>query len=45
MPTRMTEHAYLVLLALADGPRHGYGVVLAIRDLSDGGYRRAAARS
>lgn len=39
MSKRLTEHAYLVLLALADGPRHGYGVVLAVRELSDGAVR------
>ncbi|NMR19691.1 PadR family transcriptional regulator [Cellulomonas fimi] len=32
----MTEQAYLVLLALAEEPRHGYGVVQAVRVLSDG---------
>jgi DNA-binding PadR family transcriptional regulator len=26
---------YHVLLALADGPLHGYGVILAVRDLTD----------
>lgn len=36
MATRMTEQAYLVLLALADGPRHGYGIVQEARALSDG---------
>ena len=36
MAFRMTEQAYLVLLALADGPRHGYGVVQAVASLSDG---------
>jgi DNA-binding PadR family transcriptional regulator len=25
-----------VLLALADGPLHGYGVILAVRDLTEG---------
>ncbi len=35
MAFRMTEQAYLVLLALADGPRHGYGIVRAVAALSD----------
>ena len=33
---KLTEQAYLVLLALADGPRHGYAIVRAVRDLTDG---------
>ena len=32
----MTEQAYLVLLALAQEPRHGYGIVRAVVELSDG---------
>lgn len=36
MAFRMTEQAYLVLLALADGPRHGYAIVQAVAALSDG---------
>ena len=36
MTFRMTEQAYLVLLALAQEPRHGYGVVRAVTELSDG---------
>ncbi|HEY8717193.1 PadR family transcriptional regulator [Pengzhenrongella sp.] len=32
----MTEQAYLVLLSLADRPRHGYGIVKAVVDLSAG---------
>ena len=36
MAFRMTEQAYLVLLALADGPRHGYAIVQAVAVLSDG---------
>lgn len=39
MTFRMTEQAYLVLVALADGPRHGYAVVKSVGDLSDGGVR------
>lgn len=35
----MTEQAYLVLLALADAPRHGYAVIQAVRDLTDGDVR------
>lgn len=42
MPLRMTEQVYLVLLALADEPRHGYGVVQEVRDLSDGSVRLGA---
>ena len=42
MAFRMTEQAYLVLLALADGPRHGYGVVQAVVTLSDGRVRLGA---
>ncbi|GAB2684421.1 PadR family transcriptional regulator [Thalassiella azotivora] len=33
---RITEQLYLVLLALADQPRHGYGVVEAVRAMTDG---------
>ncbi len=36
MAFRMTEQAYLVLLALADGPRHGYAIVQSVVSLSDG---------
>jgi DNA-binding PadR family transcriptional regulator len=36
MAFRMTEQAYLVLVTLADGPRHGYGIVRSVGDLSDG---------
>ena len=32
----MTEQAYLVLLSLAEHPRHGYGIVQAVLDLSGG---------
>jgi DNA-binding PadR family transcriptional regulator len=32
----MSEQTYLVLLALADEPRHGYAVVQAVAQLSDG---------
>ena len=39
---RLTEQAYLVLLALADRPRHGYGVVQEVRDLSGGAVRLGA---
>lgn len=38
----MTEQVYLVLLALADEPRHGYGVVQEVRELSDGAVRLGA---
>ncbi|WP_246036444.1 MULTISPECIES: PadR family transcriptional regulator [Cellulomonas] len=39
---RLTEQSYLVLLALAEEPRHGYGIVQAVRDLSDGDVRLGA---
>lgn len=42
MVERMTEQAYLVLLALADAPRHGYGIVQEVRALSDGAVRLGA---
>jgi len=32
----LTPRVYHVLLALAEGPLHGYGVILAVRDLTDG---------
>lgn len=32
----MREQTYLVLLALADGPRHGYAVLSAVDELSAG---------
>ena len=32
----MTEQAYLVMLSLAHGPRHGYGIVQEVLTLSDG---------
>ncbi|PZR53502.1 PadR family transcriptional regulator [Xylanimonas oleitrophica] len=32
----MTEQAYLVLLALSPEPLHGYAVIGAVRDLTDG---------
>ena len=42
MNFRMTEQAYLVLLSLADKPRHGYGIVQAVVTLSDGATRLGA---
>lgn len=39
---RLTEQSYLVLLALADEPRHGYGIVQAVRELSGGDVRLGA---
>lgn len=39
---RMTEQGYLVLLALADGPRHGYAIVQQVGELSDGRVRLGA---
>ncbi|WP_407342024.1 PadR family transcriptional regulator [Pengzhenrongella phosphoraccumulans] len=38
----MTEQAYLVLLSLAEKPRHGYGIVGAVLELSDGATRLGA---
>jgi PadR family transcriptional regulator, regulatory protein PadR len=32
----MTGQAFFVLTALADGPRHGYGIVSEVDDLSQG---------
>ena len=32
----MTEPAFFVLTALASGPRHGYGIVGDVSELSDG---------
>ena len=31
----MSEQAYLVLLSLAQEPRHGYGIVQAVKEISD----------
>jgi DNA-binding PadR family transcriptional regulator len=42
MSFRMTEQAYLVLLSLADRPRHGYGIVQAVVTLSDGATKLGA---
>ncbi len=39
---RMTEQAYLVLLALSGEPRHGYAVIQEVRDLSGGRTRLGA---
>jgi PadR family transcriptional regulator PadR len=35
----MTEQAFFVLAALADQPRHGYGIVGEVADLSEGRVR------
>ena len=35
----MTGQAFFVLSALADGPRHGYGIVGEVAELSKGGVR------
>ena len=32
----MTEPAFFILTALTDGPRHGYGIVGAVAELSGG---------
>ena len=42
-PFRMTEQAYLVLLALTPEPLHGYAVIQAVRELSGGRTVLAAA--
>lgn len=36
LPKPMTEPAFLVLAALAPGPRHGYGVIGEVAELSGG---------
>ncbi|MEV4055976.1 PadR family transcriptional regulator [Amycolatopsis sp. NPDC049688] len=35
----MSEQTFLVLVALADEPRHGYGVVQRVQELSEGRVR------
>ncbi|MGW2148754.1 PadR family transcriptional regulator [Nonomuraea bangladeshensis] len=40
MPLR--EQSYLILLALSQGSLHGYGVIKAVRELSDGHVRLGA---
>lgn len=42
MTIRITEQAYLVLLSLAEQPRHGYGIVGAVLELSDGATKLGA---
>ena len=42
MTMRITEQAYLVLLSLVDQPRHGYGIVGAVLELSDGATKLGA---
>lgn len=42
MTFRITAQSYLVLLALAEEPRHGYGVVQAVVELSDGAVKLGA---
>jgi PadR family transcriptional regulator PadR len=37
--TTMTGQAFFVLTALADGPRHGYGIVGEVTELSQGRVR------
>lgn len=32
----MRQQTYLILLALAEGPLHGYGVIQSVRELSGG---------
>lgn len=38
----MTEPAYLLLVALADGRQHGYGLVGAVREISGGSVQLGA---
>ncbi|MCV2395307.1 PadR family transcriptional regulator [Actinotalea sp. M2MS4P-6] len=42
MAFRMTNKAYLVLLALSERARHGYGIVQTVLDLSEGEVRLGA---
>ena len=42
MAFRMTEQAYLVLLVLGEGPRHGYAIVQGVAELTDGRVRLGA---
>lgn len=35
----LREQTLLILLGLADGPRHGYGLIAAVADLSGGTVR------
>ncbi|AXV04782.1 Transcriptional regulator, PadR family [Euzebya pacifica] len=35
-PRRMTEQAFFVLTVLTGGPRHGYGIMQEVDELSDG---------
>jgi DNA-binding PadR family transcriptional regulator len=42
MTFRMTEQAYLVLVSLAEKPRHGYGIVQTVLKLSDGARKLGA---
>jgi len=42
MTMRITEQGYLVLLSLAEQPRHGYGIVGAVLDLSEGATKLGA---
>jgi DNA-binding PadR family transcriptional regulator len=42
MTIRITEQGYLVLLALAEQPRHGYGIVGAVLELSNGATKLGA---
>ncbi|MHB1475505.1 MAG: PadR family transcriptional regulator [Dermatophilaceae bacterium] len=42
MTMQITEQGYLVLLSLAEQPRHGYGIVGAVHELSDGATKLGA---
>jgi DNA-binding PadR family transcriptional regulator len=35
-PSPLREQSYLILLALAPEPLYGYGIIAAVRELSDG---------
>jgi len=39
MPRSVTEPAFFILTALVDGPRHGYGIVGEVAELSGGRVR------
>jgi DNA-binding PadR family transcriptional regulator len=36
LSTPISESTYLILLSLAPGPQHGYAIMKAVADLSDG---------
>jgi DNA-binding PadR family transcriptional regulator len=42
MAKEMREATFAILTALADGPRHGYGIIAEVADVSDGQVRLLA---